>query len=409
MPKCNRYMKLLVMAFVSTSSFAMVFDNRFLPLFQHPWLGIGGMQSNFWMNGMIATASSAINDQQATIGIPELFGQFDQQQYGNAFVCAGRPNPLRSDWQGPEKIEWKQNGKIQMQGFALGWQQLIIPYLSIGGTWAFMHVNTREEFKLGTTNLFLGPGDHLQLDQIRRSMFSSVGINAGESTQNGSSDIDAYLRVGNTWDYQYKMKQIDVGLNLGLLVPTGVKHDINKPSSIPFGGNGHWGFYAAIDALFELKDDLKFGFLARVSKRLPRTSCQRMPVNNEPYILGVETGLARVNPGVTGVFAPYIVLENLRKGFGASVQYLLTAHGEDEWRDERPDKSVPVRLGLVEENSAWASDYASVNIFYNFGEVKTFKRFDPVLSLRWDIPAVLFVAKNMIRTHKISFGIEFAY
>lgn len=409
MPRNNMYMKLLMMAFVSTSSQAMVFYNRFFPLFEHPRLQLGGKPSIFWAHGMFSTAHNAVNDQQASIGIPELFGPYDQQQYADSFVLAGLPDPLRSDWQGPERIEWKMNGKIQMQGAAIGWEQRIIRYLSIGFTTLFMQVNSRIDWKMGTTNLFTGPGDNVQLDEMRRSMFSELGIRAGESKQTGFGDIDTYIRAGNSWEYCYRMKKIDLGFSLGLVIPTGLKHEINQPASVPFGGNGHWGLYGAVDGLFELRDDLKVGFLAQLSKQLPRTSCQRMPVNKEPSIFGVITGPARVSPGWTGVFAPYIVLENLRKGFGVSAQYLLVAHGEDDWHDERADKSVPTKLAPVQERSEWLSEYGVVNAFYDFGETKVFPHFDPILSIRWYIPAVLFAAKNMIKTQMVSFGIEFAY
>ena len=34
---------------------------------------------------------------------------------------------------------------------------------------------------------------------------------------------------------------------------------------------------------------------------------------------------------------------------------------------------------------------------------------DPVLFFRWDIPSMMFIAKNVAKTYKVSLGIEIAY
>ena len=76
-----------------------------------------------------------------------------------------------------------------------------------------------------------------------------------------------------------------------------------------------------------------------------------MPIADEPSNFGVVIGDARVNPGVTFMFAPYFSVENLREGFGARLQYTLSVHGEDRGDDRRCDKTIPVRLNRVVELS----------------------------------------------------------
>lgn len=272
-----------------------------------------------------------------------------------------------------------------------------------------MYVNSRDTFKLGQTNLFLGDGDRLELDEIRRGMLQTLDLREGNTIQVGFGDIDFYLRVGNAWEYLYKLRKIDVGLRLGALFPTGVRRDITRPASIPFGGNGHWGMYVALDGIFEVKEDLKVGLYARISKRFPRTSLQHMSVNGEPDIFGAVVGPVRIDPGVTGVFSPYVVLENLRRGLGLSVQYTLTAHQEDDWFDQRADKTIPVRLGKVVSLSEWASDYFTLNVFYDFGKVKIVRELQPLISLRWDVPTTFFITKNVSRMYRVSLGIEFDF
>ena len=56
-----------------------------------------------------------------------------------------------------------------------------------------------------------------------------------------------------------------------MIIPTGVKRNIDKPASVPFGGNGYWGAYISGDAEFEVKEDWKIGLLLRMSKRFSQT------------------------------------------------------------------------------------------------------------------------------------------
>jgi hypothetical protein len=319
------------------------------------------------------------------------------------------PNPLPTEWQGCGEITWKMRGKIQAQAARFFIEKKVIDWLSLGCSWFFMRTNAWQQFKLDSTNLILSPSDRVALEKVRRDMFSALGLDSNHVTQTGFGDIDCYARVGKTWNYAYKFRSIDVGVRVGLLVPSGVKSEINSPASIPFGGEGHLGMYGALDGLFELKEDLKFGMLFRLNKRFSRTSCHRLPVVDEPRIFGATLGQATVNPGLTFIFSPYIVLENLRKGMGASVQYHLTKHWKDSWSDTRSNKAIPVDLKQVNKLSEWASDYFTLNVFYDFGKTKMTRSFDPIISFRWDVPAMLFVSSYIPKSHRLSFGIEFAF
>ncbi len=397
----------------ANASFAMVFDNRFIPLLQRPRLSVDGKQSSFAIDFFMATASTAIDENENEIGIPELHGKFDQATLAQSFIKTSRPNPLRSEWLGGQ-IPWNMEGKLQAQAFSFYFHQPIIDWLSVGFSWLFMRTNARQEFRFkaggeNSTNLFLGPGDLRELDDRRRRMFSDLGILGDHVGQLGFGDIDFYARFGKMWEYELKFRRIDAGLRLGLLIPSGVTTDIGDPASVPFGGDGHWGTYVGLDGLFELREDLKVGLLLRLNKRFARTTVRRMPALQEPRIFGTIVGPARVNPGVTFIFSPYLVLENLRKGLGLSVQYTLTSHQEDSWTDERLDKTVPAQLAKVQELSKWSTDYFTLNVFYDFGKMKVKRQLDPIVSFRWDVPSLLFITNNVPRTHRVSIGVEFAF
>lgn len=392
----------------------MVYDNHLIPvLLARPRLMFDDKQSSCAVDAFMTTASEATREtsrDDESSSIPSLFGQFDQRTYADGMVKAGYPNPLRSEWQGLS-IPWLATGKIQAQGVAFScYTPLLDNWLSTGFNCLFMRVNTYHYFKLPSLPALNNDGNRQELDERRRFMFDQVGLTHNYSSQVGFGDIDWYLRLGRRWDYSFKCRSFDIGGRLGTLIPSGKKRDLNNPNSIPFGGNGHWGIYGTIDGLLELREDLKFGFMVRVSKRFPKISCQRLPVNNEPEPFGIITGLAQVNPGFTFIFSPLIALENLREGMGASIQYTMTKHLQDDWCDARTDKTtVPITLGKINELSKWSSDYFTINVFYDFGKMKVRRSGAPILSVRWDVPAALFITDNIPNMHRVSIGVEWVF
>lgn len=409
MPKTNHILIALVfMAFVSFSSYAMVYDNQFIPLLRRTRVDIDGCTSFFAMDLFADTASSAYGPNEEQVGLPAIYGVFDQGELGLSMDRAGLPNPTRTDWQGFKAL-WDLNGKLQTQGIFFTLHKDITDWISFGASWMFMRANSRHEFHIGKHDLELGRTDILTLDENRREMFEVLGLQENSSAQVGFGDVDFYLRVGHMWDYTLKFKRIDAGGSLGVLIPSGLKHNPNQPTSIPFGGNGHWGIYGALDGLFELKDDMKAGIYLRASKRFPKTQGQRMPAGCEPIIFGALCGPARINPGFTFVFNPYFVMENVRDGLGVGLYYNLTAHQKDKWSDERRDQRVPSVLGSATDYTKWRSEYITLNVFYDFGKVKAFREFDPVLTFNWDVPVRFLVAENVFKTYRIALGVQFAF
>jgi hypothetical protein len=237
-------------------------------------------------------------------------------------------------------------------------------------------------------------------------MFSILNLRENQSTRVGIGDIDLYLRYGGRWDYILKCRSVQAGLRVGMLAPTGKKYNIDEPTSTPFGGNGHWGVYGAGDLLLELKEDMKLGVYVRLNKRFARTMCSRLPVFKEPLLFGAAVGEARVNPGLTVIFAPFLCVEGLRGGFGMILEYTLVEHWPDHWTDARKNQTVPVHLEGVEKHSGWGSDYVTVDAFYDTGRDRPCRFLAPIFSLRWDIPANLLIERNISRTHRVCIGVE---
>jgi len=414
----QRYIVFAVAVLASTLSQAMVFDNRFMPLIQHPYLMIEGRPSHIESDLFITTADSGFagNDTDAAIengsevGIGRIFGKYNQNDLAAALVALGHPYPMRAEFAGKE-LPWDVDGKIQTQGIAFSYQQEIRDWLSVGMYMAFMHVNSRYDFHLVKDKVAVfTPSERRELEEDRRFIHSALHLNEQCSSQRGFGDIDAYIRFGHRCDYTLKFRSIQGGVRIGTLIPSGVRAVPDEPSTIPFGGNGHWGVYGSADAEFELKEDWKVGATFRLSKRFARTSLQRMPIGNEPFIFGGVLGRLRVEPGMTIIFVPYFSFENLREGMGVRVQYTLIKHLRDNWTDERRDKKVPVNLSAACEFSQWASSYFTLSVLYDFGKTKVTRGFDPIITFAWDVPTALLVTpENAVKTQKVSLGAEVAF
>ena len=406
---------------VSSTLSAMVFDNRYFPLIQYPYIKVPGRNSHVTGDFFVTTASNAADDRDRAIGIAELSGPFDQSQLGFSMKLAGfynPPMPGRPDELPPALLNgellWIMAGKLQTQGFAFSYRHYLGCNISVGILALAMRSNSYIDFmfnlaKNSSLSALLSESDILALDDTRRAMLARLGLACNHVHQGGLGDIETYVRWADRCEYYFKLRSLEYGLQLGLLIPTGVKRDINKPASVPFGGNGHWGIYLSGDGEFEIKEDWKVGVLLRVSKRFTRTRDERMPVDNEPQIFGVITGPAKIDPGFTEIFSLYGQMEGLREGFGLRVQYTLTNHNRDHWTDERAVKTIPVQLKTVEERSNWASEYITLSAFYDFQKTSRECGNKPIVRAAWGIPFTLLVGHRFVHSYKVSLGLEFNF
>ncbi|MCK5632518.1 hypothetical protein KAH94_02125 [bacterium] len=407
----SRFTILCVSLLFSAPMFSMVRDNRWFPLFPKVHSRTKEKPSCFSANVFFTTGDQAYDKNENRVAIPALFGTYDQNKLGQALALVGKNNPLPDEFRGTS-ILWDVFGKVQGQGVSLSYEQELFNPVSVGFSWFLMNVYSRQEFclKKGEVGFpFKEAGDLLQLEEARRAMHKELGLCQAQSSRTGMGDFDFYVRVGKMWDYELKCRAIDVGLSLGALMPAGLSSDIDNAAAVPFGGNGHWGAYLRADAEFELREDQKFGFSLFGSKRFKKNTCMRLPVAGEHPFFGALVAPVQINPGYTFVFSPYVSIENLRKGLGARIGLHLTKHTQDSYCDLRTSKEQDA-LSVKKDNllcfSEWCSDYATVDIFYDFGKVDVEKNYKPTIMFSWDIPFMTFVAKNNIITHRVSFGLQ---
>lgn len=404
----GRNFVVLLLCSVAFSCHAMVFDNRYFPMMQKPYVHVPGRMSHASMDFFVTTASHGFDASEHEVGIAEILGGYDQNKLANAFVAAGMTNPLRSDWQGGT-IPWRIKGKLQSQGLGMSFQQRLCDYCKIGFYWAFMRVTSRHDFEYQANegNLVLGNGDFLELDEARRSMHNQLGLSGDHSNRVGVCDIDAYMEVGKRWERTLKFRSVDMRFRLGGLIPTGTKRDRCVPTSVPFGGDGHGGLYGSGRVDFEIKEDWTTGIFLRLSKRFERTFAERLPAGDEHPLYGTLLRETSVKPGVTFVFSPYMIFENLREGLGMGLHYTLIKHAQDSVKDQCCDEnSATASIERFEKVSAWGSDYVTFNVFYDFGKVKPDRGFDPVAFFVVDMPLEAWATSRCAKTYKISLGVE---
>ena len=417
----------------------MVWDNAFLPLMQRPVVPSPCQPTHILADGVFITADESFSSSQEQVPLPAIYGPFDLGFLGNSLDSVGLPNPIRIQrpaWIGQD-IPYLLEGKLQAQGLSVNYQQGITQWLSIGVWGLILRSRSRWDYNLvtgsvpGQTPTALpvdAEGNALEVDQLRREILQELGLSCGLADQFGPGDTELYIRLVQNWDFTWKFRHIMLEFFAGALIATGVKRDINNPASIPFGGNGHNGWFLALSGYFELREDFWFRFYTRVNDRLAKTRRERMPVGQlpegtfslpigrEPQPFGVVVGDVRIDPGPTFILTPYFMFENLRDGLGLGIGYYLIHHWPDTWTDARPAaerECVPVFISRdsqrsgqsIEERSQWGRDFVSLLAFYDFG-VNELNRVGPVLSATWDVPTGWFVAERSFKAHRVVIGLQ---
>ena len=404
----------LVTLGVTSSALAMVYDNRFFPLYSRTYSRTPLKPSNFIPDAFIMTANDAALNNDESIGIPEIFGKYDLNNLANAIVALGRTNPFQGTQFEPligMNIIYNMKGKLEAQGAAFEYNQYLTDNVSFGFNFFAMHVFSRINFELAEPSVLgLTPEQVIALDRLRRGMQQSIWLEAPKFSRVGFSDIDFYFRFGNLWEYTYKFRRIDAGFRLGGMIPTGLTREVNNPASVPFGGNGHWGVYGALDIEFEVKEDWKVGFYGRINKRFEKKKQDRLTLAGEQPLFGALLAPASIDPGINIVAAPYFRIEDIRDGFGIQAKYTYVNHFDDLITDARFGSREPqTQLGPLNDVTDWSSEYLTLNLFYDFARVRVGKTYAPIFSFMWDIPIQFFGTERVSKTQRVSLGIVFSY
>lgn len=411
---------LALCAFYSTISEAAVYDNRFFPFYSYIFPRTKRKQSWFNMSSYFITGDEA-EGQAGKVGIPELCGKFDQKKLGEELENVGLPNPLRPDFQLLPIIPWDLCGKITGQGLGFEWEQAITCRLSMGLSFWYLHTSSNVEFVLDPVLArdlgFIDgkEGDLFELDRELREMLREIGLEGGQWSKSGVTDIDFYLRYGDIWDYVWKFRSVAAGIKVGVLGPSGTERTICNPASIPFSGNKHAGFYGEADFQLELKEDIYFGGLLRVTGRKSDCEAVRFATDCETPLFGVIQATSTVDPGVGVAGSLYATIEGIRDGLGLQARYTIAYHGKDcfsniQIAEDLAIEQVPQEsINQLVDCSTFISEYFSLNLFYDFGTKEEDCLVDTKLFFAWDIPIEAFAAKNFVRTNRVALGFQLNY
>lgn len=422
MMKTSKKAFFIFVLFFCTRALCMVCDNRYFPFFPIPHTRIEDKRSWFSIAPFFTTADCAYDEHENEMPIPFLYDKYDQKKLGFALQKVGLPNAFPAPFLAADAI-WEIDQKIHGRGVGFSFEKYLFSPLSIGFSWLFMHVNSRHHFCLTDCRGLQLPGHIEELKDARLEMHKALGICEAYSSRGGMGDFDCYFRIGDIWDYPFRLRRIDAGLTLGMIFPSGKKRDVYSPTTVPFGGNGHWGAYARAEGEFELREDLKTYFSVHFGKRFEKCYDMRLPVAGEHPAFGALVTPVSVDPGLFFMFTAYGSIENLREGLGLRLGLRFSLQEHPEWSDlrsrtEKEDLPVVFSKDCTIDNQfnndfcrladldGWRSDYLFVNVFYDFGKTAPERGYKPIVTFSWDIPYRFFVSEQNIKTHRISLGIE---
>jgi len=406
----------IVLAVTYCAALHSYFDNRFLfPFNSHIAWRTAEKPSRINAGVFFMTADEARGD-HGDISLPDLGCQYDLAKLNSAMNSVGITNPLYlTEWQTSE-LPYVGSGIIRGMGLELGTEYGFNKHIAVGFSLALMHVQTEYDYCISDTakenlvickNNTFYPGRERALEQARLNANKLLCLNAGQWSSTGLSDTELFVRIGTIEDYLWKFRQVDASLWLGAILPTGEPRNICAQSSIPFGGNGHYGVFAKGELAFELTDDLFVGVWLYGSKRFSKTKLRRMPMNSEALQFGVLVDRATVDPGFTLAFSPYIMWDDIQDGFGAYAGYTFVHHYKDQWR-YRAKTYVP-KLSRLSDASVWTNGFFTVGIDYDFTKGLVIREYGPRIFFDFTLPTEMFDSKWVSKTHKIVLGIEFQF
>ena len=392
----------------------MVVDNRYFPWFSHPYNGTDHEHGCFRADPYFITGTSAwkvkpgVRQVDQETGYPNLQGTLDYYKLGQAYVIAGLENPIPADWQFLNDFPIDMPGSFQGQGITFSGYAPVSKYFGFGGSLLFLRLISQAHLIPGETTIaqlnLTAPGNMARFIELTTQFEAMSGTQDGYTSQFGVGDIDIYIRGFDVREYIYFCRKFDRSVTLGLLIPTGIQQSVHSVGSVPFGGNGFWGWYLSPMLEIELKEDWKLGVVARIEKRFAKTLESRITVAEESAVMAPVIGDLYINPGTTFLLSPYFTLEDIREGLGAMLQYTIVVHQSDEFVDKREVQIPAARFMNMIRNSRWLSEYATVEFLYDlsFGEPWSYK---PLFTLSLDMPVSLIGARGSAKTHRITLGL----
>lgn len=382
------------------------------------------------VDGIFGAVSTAFKRNGQSGGTPELYGNYELMSVINSLqaVQGNHPgfvspldqlDPLLKNKLKSSVVNFGVSEKIYTVGCAFSYTRWFFDNKIFLGAWLpVLSMQSMNRYSLKQDSSLIGIDPNL-VDKVRRDTHQALGFYDNGASRIGFGDLDLHVGYRAFWDHEWLMKAITVTSKMGMMVPTGVRHNINNPSTIPFMGDGHWGLYGESNAQFELKQDLRLGFVLHGAQQFSRRrSKERIPVFKEPAIFSALVGVLDVQPGFTLALAPYLVLENILDNVHFYVKYTYMRHAADTVQDVRTDKTIPSYLNQsptlivpqkdIDANqydkwniSKWRAHYVTLQLMFDTRQTLTSWKLDPTLYLSYDIPCA---GRGISKMNQITLG-----
>ena len=409
----RRSLILIILLFCFNSAYSMILDNRYFPWIPHLHTGSDHSRPHLETEGFFITGGDAYrlestsSSEEEIVSYPELWGELELAKVGQSMAQVGLSNPIPADWRWLSDFKVKMNGSLEGQGLMVGGYTPITSWFGVGGSAAMMRLNavvTLTPHQETQSKLFLNsPGNQALFTQTLANIYDELCIKCTTFKEVGVGDVVLYCNFYDVQEYRYKLRKIDYGLQIGFIIPSGLKQDPTNLASIPVGGNGLTGWFIAPYVEAELKEDWIVGAQARVTQRFDKNIVTRVPVGQEQPLFAPLIGEVRVDAGTSFTAILYATFNDVRGGLGFQGKYTATYHEHDTFAASIPDSNLKPNFRCMNRRSEWTSSYGTVRVFYDLAHDKTW-RYRPLISFAWDIPTNHLGGKAFAKTHRISLG-----
>lgn len=460
MAKKIKSIVLAITAALLYSSAAVAVENtgRFFPFSARPEKSLYKKGITADVDFFYSSGRNIAQEDRTPLGVGEYAGKYNLRDIVFAMSAKGISTQDVDQLIGNQNVNdpvlFNVHGKVRGGGGVLRYG-LAVPGLSMmpvtfGVALPFMYVESDvrysldtalfmdRHFKLNPSLLFGGidanteeiiqAGFQERLDHARRIAHEAIGLNNNYWAGPGIGDLDVFVRSNLLLDHKFMMRGIDIAIQYGIILPTGVQRANNVVSSIPFMNDGHWSFYVQVAPTFELKQDLKCGFMVRGEHFIAKTKDRQLPIFKESFLYSPLIGSVRVQPGATLIFNSFLALENVYDGLHLQGRYTYKRHKADTWEDMRIDKTIPSYLsrkvtdgapggqiitdkeiaGIIsakEYLSKFRSHYITIQLTYDPLEAQQELLLKPKFFASIEAP-VFDASRGIVQANQISIGAE---
>jgi hypothetical protein len=402
-----------------------------------------------------ASGHNIANEDSAPLGLGEVAGSYDLRDIVFAMDQVGLPTTevkqLIGNVYANSQLAFNVHGKVRIGGASLryAWTLpsktpitlgVVVPLVRVESTLrysldmqkfmqTYYTVNVPTNFQpfqlldVKTQELY-----EERLDHARRVAHEAMGFSSNYWSNTGVGDIDFFARSNFVFDHRFLMRTVDIAVQYGVIIPSGMRRSLNDPASVSFMNDGHWSIYAQVSPTFELKEDLRLGFLFRGEHYLSNTRDRRISVFKESNLYSPLVGKTTVQPGTTFIFNTFLALGNVYDGLHLQGRYTYKSHLADRWQDVRlnqtvqsyltrtptsgvagqadvTDKDIKDAISAKEYLSKFRSHYITIQLTYDPLEARQELALKPKFFASFDSP-FFDASRGIMQANQVSVGVE---